>query len=76
MQTTSAFLMWEHHEEYENAKRYDPKRWIPRFIGVQYATEEEWRNNSRRNGEAEPNKKQSQVVDMSGGDVKPDPIIA
>ena len=27
---------------------------FPRLIGAQYATEEQWRNNSRRNEETEP----------------------
>ena len=30
---------------------------LSRSVGAQYATEEEWRNNSRRNEETEPNKK-------------------
>ena len=29
---------------------------LPRWGGAQYATREEWRNNSRKNEEAEPNK--------------------
>ena len=28
---------------------------LPRWGGAQYATGEEWRNNSRKNEEAEPN---------------------
>ena len=39
---------------------------MPRSVGTQYATEEEWRNNSRKNKEAEPKRKQRTVVDMSG----------
>ena len=27
---------------------------LPRSVGAQYATEEEWRNNSRKNEEMEP----------------------
>ena len=41
---------------------------LTRLIGAQYATGEEWRNNSRRNEEAEPKRKQHPVVDMSGGE--------
>ena len=37
---------------------------------VQYATGEEWRNSSRKNEEAEPNRKWCIVVDMSGGESK------
>ena len=29
---------------------------LPRSVGAQYATGEEWRNNSRKNEEMEPNK--------------------
>ena len=35
-------------------------------VGVQYATEEEWRNNSRKNEEMEPKQKQHPVVDVTG----------
>ena len=30
---------------------------FPRLVGVQYATGEEWRNNSRKNEEMEPKRK-------------------
>ena len=39
---------------------------LPRSIGAQYATGEEWRNNSRKNEEMEPKQKQHPVVDVSG----------
>ena len=39
---------------------------LPRLVGVQYATGEEWRNNSRENEEAEPKQKQCPVVDVAG----------
>ena len=45
----------------------------PRSEGVQYATEEEWReitNSSRRKEEAEPKQKQCPVVDVSPGKVQ------
>ena len=29
---------------------------LPRLVGAQYATGEEWRNNSRKNEETEPKK--------------------
>ena len=38
---------------------------LPRLVGTQYATEEEWRNNSRKNEEMEPNRKQCPVVDVT-----------
>ena len=37
-----------------------------RLVGVQYATGEEWRNNSIKNGEIEPKQKQHPVVDVTG----------
>ena len=39
---------------------------LPRLIGVQYATGEQWRNNSRENEETEPKQKQHPVVDVTG----------
>ena len=43
---------------------------LPRLVGTQYATGEEWRNSSRRNEEVRPKRKQSSVVDVSGGESK------
>ena len=42
------------------------KNEFPRSIGTQYATGEEWRNNSRKNEEMEPKRKQRPVVDVTG----------
>ena len=39
---------------------------LPRLVGVQYATGDQWRNNSRKNEEREPELKQHPVVDMTG----------
>ena len=39
---------------------------LPRSVGAQYATGEEWRNNSRKNEEMEPKQKQQPVVDVTG----------
>ena len=39
---------------------------LPRSVGAQYATGEEWRNNSRKNAEMEPKGKQRPVVDVTG----------
>ena len=38
-----------------------------RLVGVQYATGKKWRNNSKKNEEAEPKCKRCPVVDVSGG---------
>ena len=39
---------------------------LPRSVGVQFATGEQWRNNSRKNEEPEPKQKQHPVVDVTG----------
>ena len=39
---------------------------LPMSVGAQYATGEEWRNNSRKNKETEPKQKQHPVVDLTG----------
>ena len=39
---------------------------LPRLVGAQYVTGEEWRNNSRKNEETEPKQKQHPVVDVIG----------
>ena len=41
------------------------KEELPRSVGVQYATGEQWKNNSRKN-ETEPKQKQHPVVDVTG----------
>ena len=42
------------------------KEELPRSEGAQYATGDQWRNNSRKNEETEPKQKQHPVVDMTG----------
>ena len=39
---------------------------LPRSVGAQYATGNQWRNNSRKNEGMEPKKKQNPVVDVTG----------
>ena len=39
---------------------------FPRLVGAQYATGDQWRNNSRKNEQTEPKQKQYPVVDMTG----------
>ena len=39
---------------------------LPRLVGAQYATEDQWRNNSKKNEEMEPKQKQHPVVDGTG----------
>ena len=38
----------------------------PRSVGAQYATGDQWRNNSRKNEGMEPKQKQYLVVDVTG----------
>ena len=42
------------------------KNEVPRSVGAQYATGDQWRNNSRKNEEMEPKQKQCPVVDVTG----------
>ena len=39
---------------------------LPRSIGAQYVTEDQWRNNSRKNEGMEPKQKQDPAVDVTG----------
>ena len=39
---------------------------LSRSVGAQYATGDQWRNNSRKNEETEPKQNQNPVVDMTG----------
>ena len=39
---------------------------LPRSVGAQYATGDQWRNNSRKNEEMEPKQKQHPVVGVMG----------
>ena len=42
------------------------KEKLPGSVGVQYATGDQWRNNSRKNEGMEPKQKQYPVVNMTG----------
>ena len=65
-QTTSLFLPWEPHEQYEKQNDRLLKEELPRSVGAQYATGDQWRNNSRKNEGMEPKQKQYPVVDVTG----------
>ena len=39
---------------------------LPRSVSAQYATGDQWRNNSRKNEELEPKQKQHPVVNGTG----------
>ena len=42
------------------------KNELPRSVGAQCATGDQWRNNSRKNEGMEPKQKQHPVVDVTG----------
>ena len=39
---------------------------LPNLVGAQYATGDQWRNNSRKNEKMEPKQKQHPVLDVTG----------
>ena len=39
---------------------------LPRMVGAQYTTGDQWRNNSRKNEGMEPKQKQHPVLDVTG----------
>ena len=42
-----------------------PKDELPRSVGAQYATGDQWRTNSRKNEEMEPKQQEHPVVDVT-----------
>ena len=46
------------------------KEELPRSVGAQYATGDQWRNNSRKNEEMEPKQKQHPGVDVTSNGSK------
>ena len=74
-QTTSIFLPWELHEQYEKAKERTVKDELPRLVGAQYATGDQWRNNSRKNEGMNPKQNNTQlwmwlVMEVRSNDLK------
>ena len=47
-------------------RQNDNEKDLPRSVGAQYATGDQWRNNSRKNKEREPKQKQHSVVNVTG----------
>ena len=47
---------------------------LPRLVGAQYTTGDQWRNNSRKNEEMQPKGKQHTVVDVTGEELKSDAV--
>ena len=54
------------HEHMKRQKDRTLKEELPRPVGAQYATGDQWRNNSRKNEETEPKQKQHTVTDVTG----------
>ena len=50
----------------ESQKDRTLKDELPRSVGAQHATGDQWRNNSRKNEETEPKQQQHPVVDVTG----------
>ena len=50
------------------------KEELPRSLGAQYATEGQWRNNSRKNEGMEPKQKQYPAVDVTVIEARSDAV--
>ena len=64
-QTTSVLLPHEPRNSMKRQKDRTLKDELPRSVGAQYVIGEQWRNNSRKNEETEPNQKQHPVVNVT-----------
>ena len=47
---------------------------LPRSVGAQHATGDQWRNNSRKNEGTEPKQKEYKTVDVTGDRSKSDAV--
>ena len=65
-QTTGIFLPENPMNSMKRQKDKTLKDELPRLVGAQYFTGEEWRNNTGKNEEMEPKQKQYPVVNMTG----------
>ena len=54
-----------HMNSMKRQKNRTLKDELPRSVGAQYATGDEWRNNSRKNEGMEPKQKQYPAVDVT-----------
>ena len=54
----------------ERQKDMTLKHELPRLVGAQYPTGEEWRNNSRKNEEMDPKQNQHPAVGVTGNGCK------
>ena len=58
----------------ERQKDRTQKDQLPRSVGAQYATGDQWRNNSRKNEGMEPKQKQYPVVDVKVIEARSDAV--
>ena len=65
-QTTSVFLLENPMNSMKRQNNRILKEELPRSVDAQYATGDQWRNNSRKNEGMEPKQKQYPVVDVTG----------
>ena len=73
-QPITVFLPWEPHKQYEKEKDMTLIEELPRSVGAQYVTGEEWRNNSRKNDKMEPKQNNSQLWMWLVMEVKSDAV--
>ena len=59
-------LIENHMKSMKRQKDRTLKDELPRLVGAQYASGDQWRNNFRKNEGIEPKKKQHSVVDVTG----------
>ena len=63
---TSVFLLENPMNSGKRQKDRTLEDELPRSVGAQYGTGDQWRNNFRKNEEMEPKQKQHPVVDVTG----------
>ena len=66
-------LQYTCHENPMNSMKRQNDRILKelyRSVGAQYATGDQWRNNSRKSEETQPKQKQHPIVDVSGDESK------
>ena len=67
-------LQYSCHENSMNSMKRQKDRTLkdelPRSVGAQYATGDQWRNNSRKNEGMEPKQNQNPVVGVTGDESK------
>ena len=63
---TAAPAKCSHHSCMKRQKDRTLKDELPKLVDAQYATGDQWRNNSRKNEGTEPKQKQHPVVDVTG----------